>query len=501
MGDYPGGIYMDSVAAETAPRLYQQYIAGAWVDAEGGRVYDDFDPYDGSVVARVPNATRADTERAIEAATKAFPAWAALPPIAKQKLFLRAADIVERRIPDLVSILARETGCGRAFAMFQIQWSINLLRQVSNWGYLPVGEVFRSDGPGKLAMAIRKPLGVVAGITPWNGAHNLAWRTALLPMAFGNTMVLKPSEESPIAAGLVLAEILHEAEFPAGVFNVITHAPGAAGPVADAIFESPAVRSINFTGSSATGRMLAERAGKTLKRIVLELGGYNPLIVLRDADIQQAIDTTAFGAFFHQGQICMNTRKVLVERPIAKEYIERLVAKTEGIKIGDPKVPSTVIGPLINDRALEMVRSRVAEAISQGARLLTGGKHDGRLYHPTILTDVPANSIVNREETFGPVLIVEAVDSAEEALAKATNTRYGLCASILTGDHEKGLALAERVDAGMVHVNGPTMAGEPALPNGGVKDSGWGRSGHHAVEDFTEVRLTTVTRGVNQFPF
>jgi acyl-CoA reductase-like NAD-dependent aldehyde dehydrogenase len=350
-------------------------------------------------------------------------------------------------------------------------------------------------------MAIRKPLGVVAGITPWNGAFNLAWRTALLPMAFGNTMVLKPSEEAPIAAGLILAEIFHEAEFPAGVFNVITHAPGEAGPIADAMFESPAVRSINFTGSSATGRMLAERAGRHLKRIVLELGGYNPLIVLRDVDLGRAVETTAFSAFFHQGQICMNTRKVLVERPIADDFIDRLVAKTKSIKVGDPKIPGTVIGPLINDRALQVVKERVADAVSKGARILAGGSHDGRVYHPTILVDVSPDSIADKEETFGPVLVVETVDSAEEALSKASATRYGLCASILTGDQEKGLLLAERLDAGMVHVNGPTMAGEPALPNGGVKDSGWGRSGHHAIEDFTEVRLTTLTRGAATFPF
>ena len=486
---------------DTAAKTYQQYIAGKWSDAEGARTFEDFDPFTGKVVARIPLASKADTQRAITAASEAFPAWAAMPPIAKQKLFLRAADVVERRIPDLVSILARETGCGRAFAMFQIQWSISLLRQVADWGYRPVGEVFRSDGPGKFAMAVRKPLGVVAGITPWNGAQNLAWRTALLPMAFGNTMVLKPSEEAPIAAGLILAEILHEAEFPAGVFNVITHGPGEAGPVADAMFESPAVRSINFTGSSATGRMLAERAGKTLKRIVLELGGYNPLIVLKDADIAQAVNTTAFGAFFHQGQICMNTRKVFVERAIADDYTQRLVEKTKGLKIGDPNIPTTVIGPLINDRALQMVKERVEEAVSKGARILTGGTHEGRVYHPTILADVPASSIVNTEETFGPVLIIEPVDSAEEALTKATATRYGLCAAILTGDQEKGMALAERFDAGMVHVNGPTMAGEPALPNGGVKDSGWGRSGYNAVEDFTEVRLTTLTRGAMTFPF
>lgn len=483
------------------PRKYQQYIAGAWCNSENGRVFEDHDPFDGEIMALVPASGKVDATRAIDAAMKAFPAWAALPPLAKQRLFLRAADIVERRTQELIALLARETGAGQAFSMFQIQWTINLLRQVSNWCYLPVGDVLRSDGPGKFAMAVRKPLGVVAGFTPWNGAFNLAWRTALLPMAFGNTMVLKPSEEAPISAGLVLAEIFHEAGFPPGVFNVITHAPGEAGPVADAIFESSAVRSINFTGSSATARMLAERAGKALKRIVLELGGYNPVIILRDADLGQAVATTVFGSFFHQGQICMNTRKALVERPIADEFISRLVAKTESLKVGDAKTAGNIIGPLINDRALEMVKQRVQEAVSKGARVLTGGHHDGRVYYPTILTGVTPDSAIYTEETFGPVLIVEPVETAEEAVSKATATRYGLCASILTGDQEKGLALAEQIDTGMVHVNGPTMAGEPSMPNGGVKDSGWGRSGHYSIEDFTEIRLTTLTRGAISFPF
>jgi acyl-CoA reductase-like NAD-dependent aldehyde dehydrogenase len=485
----------------SAPVTWRQYIDGEWIAADSDRTFEDRDPYDGSLVANISAGSRNDAERAIAAASAAFPAWAELAPMQKQRLFLNAADVLERRTPDVVAILAAETGCGRAFAMFQINWSINLLRQVADWGYRPVGDVLRSEQAGRFVMAVRKPLGVVAGITPWNGAHNLAWRTALLPMAFGNTMVLKPSEESPISAGLILAEVLEEAGFPKGVFNVITHAPGEAGPIADAIFESPEVRSINFTGSSATGRMLGRRAGESLKRIVLELGGYNPLIVLGDADLDQAVDASTFGAFFHQGQICMNTRKVLVERSILEPYVERLVAKTKTLPQGDPKLPLTIIGPLINDRAAEMVKSNIQDAVSRGARILTGGGIDGRVVEPTILIDVSPDSIAYTEETFGPVLIVEPVENAEEAIAKANATRYGLSASIVTGDHQRGLAFADRLHAGMVHVNGATMAGEPGLPNGGVKDSGWGRSGYYAIEDFTEVRLMTMTRGATHYPF
>jgi acyl-CoA reductase-like NAD-dependent aldehyde dehydrogenase len=281
-------------------REYQQYIGGQWTGS-GDRMFDDLDPYRGTVMARVPAGTRADAARAVDAAVAAFPAWAAMPPAEKQTLFLRAADIVERRAGEIKALLAEETGCAGGFAGFQILTATRLLRQASNWGYLPAGEVIRSDIPDTFALALRKPIGVVAGISPWNGAHVLAWRTVVNPLAFGNTMVLKPSEEAPNSAGLLVAEVLEEAGFPSGVLNVVTHAPGAAAPIADEFFERPEVRCINFTGSSATGRILAERAGRALKRCVLELGGYNPLIVLADADLDYAVEAAAFAAFFHSG--------------------------------------------------------------------------------------------------------------------------------------------------------------------------------------------------------
>ena len=386
-----------------------------------------------------------------------------MPPHERQRLFLDAANVTERRTKDIVRLMAAETGTGGAFSMFQIKWAVDLLRQSASWAYLPVGEVLPSDTPGRFAMAVRKPLGVVAGFTPWNGAFSLAWRTVVLPMVFGNTVVLKPSEEAPLSAGLLLAEILEEAGFPAGAMNVVTHAPSEAGAVADVFFESP-------------------------------------MLVLRDADLDNAVNTTAFSAFFHQGQICMNARKVLVERSIHDEFVERLAAKVRTIQSGDPAVAGTVIGPLINDRALHSVTERVQDAIAQGARLVVGGTAEGRVYAPTILTHVPDTAPVCHEETFGPVLVIQAVDDPEQAFLEASNTRYGLCASIMTGDHDRGLDLAQRLNCGMVHVNGATMASEPSLPNGGVKDSGWGRSGHYAIEDFTEVRLITMTRGRGRYP-
>jgi vanillin dehydrogenase len=479
-------------------REYQQFIGGQWVSS--ANLFDDLDPYRGTVMARVAAGTRADAARAVDAAAAAFPAWAELPPADKQALFLRAADIVERRRDEITELLATETGCAGGFAYFQILTAARLLRQAASWGYLPVGEVIRSDTPGTFAMALRKPLGVVAGITPWNGAHVLAWRTVVNPVAFGNTVVLKPSEEAPVTAGLLVAEIMAEAGFPAGVVNVVTHAPGAAAPVADEFFERPEVRCINFTGSSATGRLLAERSGKYLKRCVLELGGYNPLIVLADADLDYAVEATAFAAFFHSGQICMNARKVLVERPVYETFVERLVARTAQLPAGDPATPGTIIGPLITPAARDRVAREVDEAVAGGAKVLAGGTSDGPCYLPTILADVPAGARIHSEETFGPVLVAQPVDDADEAVAIANATRYGLSAGLITGDNQRGFALARRIDAGAVHVNDQTIADEPQLPLGGVKDSGWGRSGPESMADFTEVQWITTRDGTGHYP-
>ena len=479
-------------------REYQQYVGGQWTGS--GRLFDDLDPYRGTVVARVPAGTRADAARAVDAAAAAFPAWADLPPAQKQALFLKAADIVERRAGEIVALLASETGCAGGFAGFQVLTATRLLRQAANWGYLPAGEVIRSDTPGTFALALRRPLGVVAGISPWNGAHVLAWRTVVNPLAFGNTVVLKPSEEAPLSAGLLVAEIMDEAGFPPGVVNVITHAPGEAVPMADEFFERPEVRCVNFTGSSATGRILAERAGRALKRCVLELGGYNPLIVLADADLDYAVEATAFAAFFHSGQICMNARKVLVERPVYDAFIERLTARAQALPAGDPADPAMMIGPLITPAALDRVAREVDEAVAAGARVLAGGTADGPCYRPTILADVPEGARIHSEETFGPVLVAQPVADADEAVAIANATRYGLSAGLITGDNQRGFALARRIEAGVVHVNDQTIADEPQLPLGGMKDSGWGRSGPHSMADFTELQWITTRDGTGSYP-
>jgi acyl-CoA reductase-like NAD-dependent aldehyde dehydrogenase len=480
----------------------RHFIGGEWLDASGGATFDSLDPFTGEVVAEVAAGAREDAARAVAAAHDAFTEWSKAPPAMRQGIFLKAADILESRQDEIVSLLARETGSTFGFAMFQAHVFVpGLLRQAAALAYAPLGEVIPSD-TGAFSMGLRRPVGVVGAIAPWNAALILSARSIAAPLALGNTVVLKPSELSPVVGGLIWGEIFTEAGLPPGVLNIVTHAPGEAGPIGDELIENPHVRRLNFTGSTETGRKLAEAAGRNLKRIVLELGGYNPLIILADADLDYAVNATTFGAFLHQGQICMSARKIIVERPISAAFIEKLTEKTKGLKAGDPKEHDTIIGPLINESALQSVKDRVADAVSKGAKVLAGGEAEGPCFQATLLTDVSDDSEFAKRETFGPVASIEIVDSAQEAVDRANATAYGLASGIITQDADRGLALAQQVDAGIVHVNDQPVADEPQVPFGGVKDSGFGRFGGSAVVDeFTELRWITVQSGSHPFPF
>jgi len=485
----------------TEVQTYKYYAGGSWRQAEGAQVFDDFEPYSGKLFARVAAGGRKEARIAIAAAAEAFPAWAETTPAERARLFFKAAEIVKRRRAEIASILARETGSTISFASFQQDLVVATLEQAASWVYLPKGEVLQTNQPGSHSIGIRRPLGVVASFTPWNGANILSWRAVLSPIAAGNTVVVKPSELAPVSAGLVLAEIAEEAGFPAGVINVVTHAPGAAGVIADEIFDSPEVRVINLIGGVKTARMLAERAGRTLKRSVMELGGYNPMIVLDDVDVDYAVRTATFGSFFHQGQICLNTRKIIVQRKIYDEFLEKFVARTKTLLSGDPQNPATIIGPLVTAAAVAAVHERVQEAVSKGAVLRAGGTFAGQVYQPTILTEVPYDAMVSNEETFGPVVIVEVVDTAEEAVQVANRVQYGLTSSILTGDTYRGFELAPRIMAGIVNVNSPTVNDEIHAPMGGVRDSGWGRTGPDSLADFTDVIWINSRSTERAYPF
>ncbi|GII23214.1 aldehyde dehydrogenase family protein [Planosporangium mesophilum] len=483
-------------------RPVRHFIGGSWVEAVSGRTYDNRSPWSGDVLSQVAAGDGEDARRAIEEAQSAFAGWAQTGPARRQAVFLRAADVLEAERGRVVEALALETGCATHFAHVQIDFAANLLRQAAQLAYRPTGELLPSDMTGTHAMAVRRPVGVVGAIAPWNASLTLSGRAIVGPLALGNTVVLKPSEESPYTGGALWAEILQEAGLPAGALNVVTHAPGEAGLIADAMLASRLVKRLNFTGSTPTGRRLAEKAGTHLKRVVLQLSGQNPLIVAEDADLNYAVDAAAYGAFLHQGQICMCARRIYVARSIAEPFLEKFAAKVAALPIGDPADPKTVVGPVINEWALALLERRVKEAVDAGAKILAGGQATPPCYPATVLIDVPADAEIVQGETFGPVVTVEVVESAEAAVDRANRSDLGLAASIISRDVRQALHLAARLEVGIVHVNDQPVNDEPHMPFGGVKDTGWGRFGvGFAAEEFCELQWISVREQSRSFHF
>jgi benzaldehyde dehydrogenase (NAD) len=484
----------------TVVQTHQLFIDGKWQAAVGERTFEKTNPYTGESTARFASAGRADARRAVDAAAAAFPAWSATRPAMRRGLFLKAADILDRRQLEIARTMAEEMGGIFGWGMFNCIFTAGLLREAAAQAYGLIGEVIPSDLPDTFAMATRQPAGVVVGIAPWNAPLILGMRSVAMPLAYGNTVVFKASEESP-ATHLAIAEIFQEAGFPNGVINAITNAPADATEVVDELIAHPKTRRINFTGSTKVGRIIAEKSGRYLKRALLELGGKAPMIVLEDADLEAAAAAANFGAFMNQGQICMSTEKIVVERRVAEAFGRMLAAKAAALKVGDPLQPETQIGPLINRSAIERVQALVDDALAKGAKILSGGKAQGPCYPPTVLYGVTPEMRVYHEESFGPLASIVLVANAEEALRVANDTEYGLSGAIFSRDVSKAMNLAERLETGICHINGATVHDEPQMPFGGVKDSGWGRfGGKAALEEFTELRWITIRKSPTHYP-
>jgi len=484
-----------------AAKKHKMYIGGKWVDATSGKTFEDTNPYTGEVYAHIAAGTREDATRAIEAAQAAFPEWAASPPSLRRKIFLKAADIMENRQDELVKAMMEEAGGTIGISMFQMVFVPGLFRMAANAAYDVKGETFPADHKDSFFMSVRQPAGVVSAFGPFNVPYILCSRAFAVPVAYGNTAVLKPSEEAPVTGGVLLAEIFEEAGLPPGVLNMITSTREDAVEVGDEMIAHPDVRRISFTGSTEVGRIIAEKAGRHLKRATLELGGKDPLIILGDADLDYAVDAATWGAFLHQGQICMSTERIIIEKNIADKFTEKLRDRALALPMGDPTNPATAIGPLINQRAIDLVHGHVQEAVAGGAELVTGGQYDNLVYHPTIVTDVKPDMRLFTDQTFGPVAPIVVVNDAEEALAVANNSKYGLSSGILTKDFNRALDIAMRLETGMVHIGDQTVNDEPQVPFGGVKGSGYGRfGGQAALDEFTELRWINVQRKPRTFP-
>jgi vanillin dehydrogenase len=486
--------------ATTETAEQQLLIGGEWRAAEAGNSFSRPNPYTGETASNAAAAGREDVRAAVEAAHAAFAEWSGTGPGARRAVLSRAADLIIERQNEIAETMIEETGATFGWGMFNCMLASGMLREAAAQTTAMIGEVIPSDVPGKLAMAVRAPVGVVVGIAPWNAPVILSTRAVATPLAFGNTVVLKASELCPRTHAHV-AQAVADAGVPAGVINFLTNAPEDAAAVVEELIAHPLTRRINFTGSTRVGRIIAEIAGRHLKRVLLELGGKAPLIVLGDADLERAAAATSFGAFFHQGQICMSTERIVVERSVAEPFAELLAARASALSVGDPRDPTTQIGPLINEAALERVGGLVDDARQHGAKVLSGGEADGACYPPTVLLGVDAQMRVYNEESFGPLASIVVVDGVDQAIEVANDTEYGLSAAIFSENVPAALELAQRIESGMCHINDTTVQDEPQMPFGGVKASGWGRfGGRAALEEFTELRWITIQETERHYP-
>jgi len=478
----------------------QLLINGEWRPARSGATFETRNPFTGETAGTASAASREDARAAVDAAQAAFAGWAATGPGARRALLSRAADLLIERQQEIAETMMEETGGVFGWGMFNCMLASGMLREAAAQTYGTLGEVIPSDIPGKLAMAVRAPAGVVVGIAPWNAPVILSTRAVATPLAFGNTVVLKASELCPRTHAHV-ASVIADAGVPPGVINLISNAPADAAAVVEELIAHPDTRRINFTGSTRVGRIVAEIAGRHLKRVLLELGGKAPLIVLADANLERAAAATSFGAFFHQGQICMSTERVVVDRAVAEPFAQLLAARASALVVGDPRDPQTQIGPLINAAALTRVGELVDDARARGAQVLSGGEAAGPCYPPTVLLGVEAGMRVYNEESFGPLASIVIVDGADQAIEVANDTEYGLAAAIFSEDVAAALELAQRVQSGICHINDSTVHDEPQMPFGGVKASGWGRfGGRAALDEFTELRWISIQETERHYP-
>ena len=477
-------------------------INGLKVTAERGATFERRNPLDGTVATRAPAASPGDAVMAVEAAAEAFKAWSETGPGARRALLLKAAEMLEAKTPQFVEAVPAETGATGMWAGFNVMLAAGMIREAAALTTQVAGEVIPSDVPGSLAMGVRQPAGVVVGIAPWNAPIILGVRAIATPLACGNTVVLKGSENCPRTHQLIV-EAFQEAGFAPGVLNYITNAPADAGAVVEAMVAHPAVRRVNFTGSTRVGKIIAMTCAKYLKPVVLELGGKAPMVVLDDADIDDAVNGAAFGCFANSGQICMSTERLVVDRKVADEFVRKFAAKASALPLGDPRKPEPVVlGSVIGMGTVEHCNALIDDALAKGATLVCGGKADSTLMPATLLDHVTPQMRIYREETFGPVKCIVRVKDTEEAIACANDNDYGLSASVFGRDIARAFNVARRIDSGICHVNGPTVHDEAQMPFGGVKGSGIGRFGGKAgIAEFTDLRWITVQTTPRHYPF
>ncbi|MFF2503988.1 aldehyde dehydrogenase family protein [Streptomyces sp. NPDC058067] len=479
--------------------LALQYIDGSWRPGRGAWDIIDFNPYDGEKLASITVASADEVDEAYRAAQRAQKDWADTNAYTRRLVFERALRLVEEREAEISDAIVDELGGTRLKAGFELHLAKEFLREAIQLALRPQGRVIPSPVDGKENRLYRVPVGVVGVISPFNFPFLLSLKSVAPALALGNGVVLKPHQNTPICGGALVAKIFEDAGLPAGLLNVVITDIAEIG---DAFLTHPVPKVISFTGSDAVGQHVATVCASQFKHAVLELGGNSALTVLDDADVDYAVDAAVFSRYVHQGQVCMAANRILVDRKVEKEFTEKFVAKVRSLKVGDPRDPSTVIGPVINSTQAEAISGVVDQALAEGATALLHGRTVGNVVEPSVLTGLPADSPVLRQEIFGPVALLIPFDGDEEAVAVANDTPYGLSGAVHTRDVERGVAFARRIDTGMIHVNDGTVHDEPLVAFGGEKRSGLGRlNGEATVEAFTTQKWISVQHGRSQFPF
>jgi benzaldehyde dehydrogenase (NAD) len=472
-------------------------FSDGWVDAP--ETIETIEPATGEVLGVAGVANAASVAKATSSAARAQRAWAALPLEERVAIVRRAGELLELHRDEISGWMVRESGAVEGKAAQEIGASIGQLEQAASITADQLERELESPVPGRTSTARRVPVGVVGVITPWNFPIVLAMRSLGPALVLGNAVVLKGDLNTPVTGGVIVARIFEQAGLPSGVLHVLSGGP----EVGQALVEDANVRMISFTGSTRTGRVVGESAGRALKRVVLELGGNSPLIVLDDADIEAASSAGAWGSFLHQGQICLSVSRHLVHESLLEDYIAALAARAARLPVGDPASGHVALGPLINERQAERVQRIVEETLAAGASLVVGGTREGLFFSPTVLRDVRPGMAAFDEEIFGPVAAVTSFASDDEAVELANAGEYGLAAAVQSGSREHAAAVAARLDAGMVHVNDQTVNEEPPAPFGGFKCSSNG--GHFGgvgqLELWTEWQWLTSREKAEPFPF
>lgn len=476
------------------------HIAGAKKSASDGRSFQRINPVTAQIASQAPAASVEDAVEAANAAAAALSKWSVTGPNARRDLLMAGSDAITARGDEFVDAMAAEIGATEAWARFNVKLAASMLKEAASLTTQIVGEIIPSDKPGCLAMAVRQPAGVCLGIAPWNAPVILGVRSIATALACANTVVFKGSEICPWTHGLIV-DALEDAGFPEGVVNFVTNDPNDAGEIVGTLIDHPAVQRINFTGSTKIGRIVAERAARNLKPALLELGGKAPLLVLKDADIDEAVRASIFGAFFNQGQICMSTERIILVPEIAEEFVEKFSTRARELQAGDPAEGSHPLGAVVDGQTVSRVNDLVADAVAKGGKLITAGPGSGVLLPAQLVDGVDSSMRLYSEESFGPVVAILRARDEEDAIRLANDSQYGLSASLFTQNIARGLTVARAIRSGICHINGATVHDEAQMPFGGVGASGYGRFGGKAgIAEFTDLRWVTIETQPGHFP-